>query len=83
MEKSSDSDVEKLTRIDELKALIHIVDDQFIRNKLLGLAEEVKGKIERKDNKDLQKFLLDQQIAELQKQRNALDLEDNDDQVTS
>lgn len=83
LDESSDSDVEKLTRIDELKALIHIVDDQFIRNKLLGLAEEVKGKIERKDNKDLQKFLLDQQIAELQKQRNALDLEDNDDQVTS
>lgn len=79
LEESSDSDLEKLTRIDGLIALIHIVDDQFIRNKLLELAEDVKRRIEERDDKDLQKYLLDQQIAELQKRRKALDLEDNDD----
>lgn len=79
LERVSDSDVEKLTRIDELKALIHIVDDQFIRNKLLGLAEEVRKNILIKADKDLRESLIDQEIAKLEAMKKQLSEDSEND----
>lgn len=66
------SDFAKLTRIDELKELIHIVDDLFIRNKLLELAKDVRKTILKQADKDLRASLIDQEIAKLEAMKKQL-----------
>ncbi len=75
------TDREKITRIDELKVLIHIVDDQFIRNKLLELAEDVRCHILTKAEKSKSSRikLIEQEIERLKAMKNQLSEESEND----
>lgn len=64
----------KLLRVAEIKELINIVDDQFIRNKLLELAEDVRTHILKKsENSKISRIkLIDQEIERLEAMKQQL-----------